>query len=137
MIRTETMFDGTKAKVIVDVNGEVIHQKIVSVGDGVVWVSSSKGKEYPVNLSDKVAMTMNVNVGDTAIIKTFKTGWLVVDVLPSIPEDEDVDEFTLLYKKKINGDISKEELERFEWLKENDEELQREMKEFEDLLGGY
>lgn len=137
MIRTETMSDGTKAKIIIDVDGETIHQPITHIGDGLVWVLSSKGNEYKVDLSDKVKMTMDIKVGDTAVIKTFRNGWLVVDVLPFIPEDEDVDEFSLLYKKKINGDISEEELERFEWLKENDEDLQNELKEFEDLLGGY
>lgn len=136
MIRTETMNDGNKAKVIIDVDGEIIEQEIIKVDDGEVWVKSSNDREYPVLLSDRIVLEdVPVNVGDIAVIRTFNR-WVVVDVKPALVDDE-VDEFTLLYKKKINGDISKEELERFEWLKENDEDLQNELKEFEDLLGGY
>ena len=94
MIRQETMHDGNKAKIIVDVDGETIHQPITQTGDGLVWVVSSKGNEYKVDLSDKVSMTMNFNVGDTAVIKTFKNGWLVTDIIPAESE-EDVDEFFL------------------------------------------
>ena len=136
MIRTETMKDGNKAKIVIDVDGEVIYQPITHIGDGLVWVKSSKDNEYPVNLSDRVAMTIPFNVGDTAVIKTFRTGWLVTDILPAEPEEE-VDEFTGLYRKKINGSLTDEELVRFEWLKKNDMDLQNELKEFEDLLGGY
>lgn len=136
MIRTKTMLDGNKAKIIVDVDGETIHQPITKIGDGLVWVVSSKGNEYKVDLSDKVSMTMNFNVGDTAVIKTFRNGWLVTDIIPA-DVDDDVDEFTLLYRKKINGTITDDELERYNWIQENDEDLQKELKEFEDLLGGY
>ena len=130
------MNDGNKAKVIIDVDGEIIEQEIIKVDDGEVWVKSSNDREYPVLLSDRIVLEdVPVNVGDIAVIRTFNR-WVVVDVKPALVDDE-VDEFTLLYKKKINGDISKEELERFEWLKENDEDLQNELKEFEDLLGGY
>ena len=135
MIRTETMPDGNKAKIIIDVDGERIDQPITKIGDGLVWVKSSKDNEYPVNLSDRVAMTIPFNVGDTAVIKTFRTGWLVTDIIPA--EQEEVDEFTELYRKKINGAITEEELKRYNWLKDNDEDLQNELKEFEDLLGGY
>lgn len=127
------MSDGNKAWVCWKVDGEVIEQKIVRLDDGYVWVSSSKGNEYPVKLSDKVALTMSFDVGDVAVIKCFKSGWLVFDIV----RQDEVDEFTLLYRKKINGTASNEELERFEWLKENDEDLQKELEEFDDLLGGY
>lgn len=136
MIRTETMQDGNKAKIVIDVDGEIIEQPITKIGDGLVWVKSSKDNEYPVNLSDRVLMTIPFNVGDTAVIKTFRTGWLVTDIIPAEPE-EDVDEFTELYRKKINGTITEDELDRYNWLKDNDMDLQNELKEFEDLLGGY
>ena len=136
MIRTETMKDGNKAKVIVDVAGEIVEQEIIKVDDGEVWVKSGNGREYPVLLSDRIVLEgVPVNVGDIAVIRTFNR-WVVVDVKPALVDDE-VDEFTDLYRKKINGTITEEELKRYNWLKDNDEELQREMKEFEDLLGGY
>ena len=130
------MRDGNKAKIVIDIDGEIIEQPITKIDDRLVWVKSSKDNEYPVNLSDRVLMTIPFNVGDTAVIKTFRTGWLVTDIIPAEPEEE-VDEFTELYRKKINGTLTDEELERFEWLKKNDEDLQNELKEFEDLLGGY
>ena len=136
MIKSETMSDGNKAKIVIDVDGEIIEQPITKIGEGLVWVKSSRGNEYKVNLSDRVLMTIPFNVGDTAVIKTFRTGWLVTDIIPAEPEEE-VDEFTELYRKKIKGTLTDEELERFEWLKKNDVDLQNELKEFEDLLGGY
>lgn len=136
MIKSETMSDGNKAKIVIDVDGEIIEQHITKIGDGLVWVKSSKDNEYPVNLSDRVSMTMSFNVGDTAVIKTFRTGWLVTDIIPAEPEEE-VDEFTELYRKKIKGTLTDEELERFEWLKCNDMDLQRELKEINDMFGGY
>ena len=45
-----------------------------------VTVVSRKGKKYDVDLSDKVRLTMTVEVGDMAVIKTFKDRWLVVDL---------------------------------------------------------
>ena len=135
VIRTQTMSDGNKAKLIYNNNGEAIEQKITKVCNEVLWVKSSKGKEYKVNMSDKVKMTMEVHVGDTAVIKTFKNGWLVFDVIPA-PADE-LTEFDILYRKKINGKITADELERFKWLQEHDMELQQQLKDFDDLLGGY
>ena len=135
MIRTETMRDGNKAKIVIDVDGETIHQPITKIGDRLVWVKSSRGNEYKVNLSDRVSMTMSFNVGDTAVIKTFRTGWLVTDIIPAT--DEEVDEFTVLYRKKIKGTATKEELARFEWLKKNDEDYLKELQEAEDMFGGY
>ena len=43
-------------------------------------VISRNGKKYNVDLSDKVRMTMNVETGDMAVIKTFKDRWLIIDL---------------------------------------------------------
>ena len=113
MIRTKTMRDGTKARLIYTVNGETIEQTICEIGTGKVWVESTRGKIYPVDLSDKVQMTMHPKVGDTAVIKTFKNGWLVVDILPAETDEPDLSP-------------ADEELE-----------LQRQIQEIEDMWGGY
>ena len=112
MIKRKTMEDGVKVKIITNTIGETIEQGIVETGEDRVWVKSGNGKTYPVLLSDNVRMTMEVNVGDIAVIKTFKPDWLVVDIIPA--EEEEV--------------LSPEEEEA---------ETQRQIREFEDLLGGY
>ena len=112
MKTTKTMPDGTKATIVYSVDGEPIEQVVTKVESDKVWVKSSKGNEYPVMLSDKVRMTDTVNVGDIAIIKTFKKGWIVFDII----------------HKDIEEELSGEE-ERLE--------TERQIKDFEDLLGGY
>ena len=90
-----------------------IEQKIVQVGKDMLKVKSTKGKEYWVIKSDKV-LQMDVNVGDIAVVGTFKTGWLVTDVMP--------------YEEPVKEVLSEGEENR---------ELSRQLKEFDTLLGGY
>ena len=84
-----------------------IYQKIIEVREKSVKVISKNGKEYFVKLSDK-AKTLSINEMDTAEIKTFKECWLVTDVFP--------------YKEEVD---------------DSDEELQRQLKMFHSLGGGY
>ena len=109
------MPDGTKVKVIVD-DGKVetIHQTIRKIGDDRFFVVSGNNKTYSVDLSDKVRLELldEVLVGDTAVIKTFPNKWLVVDVIA----------------KELEPVLSPEEEKK---------ELERQLKEIEDLYGGY
>ncbi len=88
---------------------ETIYQKIIEVRESSVKVISKNNKEYFVKLSDKVKMCNNIYEKDTAVIKTFDKCWLVVDIIPYVKETVD----------------------------ESDEELQRQIKEFTILGGGY
>ena len=109
-IQTKTAKDGGEYKIITDDGKPTwIKQKIVQLGKDMLKVQSSKGTEYWVTKSDKV-QTMKPKIKDTAIIGTFPTGWLVTDIIP--------------YKKPKKED-------------ENKEELQKQIKEFETLGGGY
>lgn len=90
----------------------VLEQVIIETHKHYVRVISRNGKEYDVNLSDIVKMTMNVEVGDMAIIKTFPNGWLVTSI-----------------RKKYKEPVLSEEEEK--------KETERQIKEFEELLGGY
>lgn len=109
-VETKTGKDGGKYKIIYD-DGKTawIRQTIVGLGKDMLKVRSSKGNEYWVAKSDKV-MTMTPKERDIAIVGTFKTGWLVTDIIPYVePAVEDC----------------------------TDEELERQIKEFEILGGGY
>ena len=66
----------------------IIKQPILKVYDDAVRVISNNGKEYNVQLSDKVRLTMNAETGDTAIIKTFPNGWLVTDIKKQFKEEK-------------------------------------------------
>lgn len=90
----------------------VLKQKIVDVSPTQLRVMSGNGKVYSVNLSDKVMMTLNPQIGDTAIVKTFKTGWLVTDIV-----------------KKVEPKSLSEEEERLE--------TERQIREIEEMWGGY
>ena len=57
-----------------------IEQIVFEAHKHFVTVISRSGKKYNVDLSDRVRMTMNVETGDMAVIKTFKDRWLVVDL---------------------------------------------------------
>lgn len=83
-------------------------QTVVEVGNDMIKVVSSKGNMYWVAKSDKV-MTMDVKQKDVAVVGTFKSGWLVTDVLKHTEEIVD----------------------------DSDEELQRQLNEFNILGGGY
>lgn len=97
-------------KIILD-DGKVstIYQTITEVRDNSVKVLSKNNKEYFVKLSDKVKFYNEINVKDTAVIKTFDKCWLVVDVIK----------------------YEKEEVE------DDDEELKRQLEMFKALGGGY
>lgn len=97
-------------KIILD-DGKVstIYQTITEVRENSVKVLSKNNKEYFVKLSDKVKFCNEINVKDTAVIKTFDKCWLVVDVIK----------------------YEKEEVE------DDDEELKRQLKMFKALGGGY
>lgn len=99
----------TKPRIIKPSNEpKLIEQKIIEVHNHFVKVISRKGNTYDVNLSDRVRMTMTVEVGDTAIINPLDNGWLVVD----------------LVKKPVTPKLSKEQ----------EDMLQQEL---ESLLGEY
>ena len=90
MIKYKTIDDGVKAKIITkDKEPKILHQKITDTGPISVEVMSMNGKRYFVSLSDRVRLTLNYNIGDTAVIKCFETGWLVVDIIHSV-DDVDV-----------------------------------------------
>ena len=133
MIRNKTMKDGTIAKLVYDADGESVQQLIVQVHDEYVVVRSSEGNEYPVRLSDKVKMTQSVNVGDTAVVKIFHHDWLVFAVIPATTET--VDEFDILYRKKIKNELTAEELQRYNELLET--EVQEQADDFDNMFGGY
>ena len=95
--------------IIDDGKVDTIYQIITEVRESSVKVVSKNQKEYFVKLSDKVRMTEVINEKDTAVIKTFKDCWLVVDIIPYVPIV----------------------------VEDDDEELQRQLKEFTILGGGY
>lgn len=111
MIKYKTMSDGNKVKIVTNIDGESFEQKITGVQKDKVWVVSSKGNEYPVMLSDRVRMTMSVEVDDVAVIKRFKNGWLVFDVI-----------------KKEEESVLSEEEEQIE--------LEKQLKELDDIGWG-
>ena len=91
----------------------IIKQNVIHISNDEIMVVSANDKKYPVTLSDRVRLTMNVEIGDTAIIKTFPTGWLVVDII----------------KKEVEAVLSPAEDEL---------ELQRQQKELDDIgYGNY
>lgn len=96
--------------IIID-DGEVstIYQKIIEVRTNSVKVISKNGKEYFVKLSDKVKLTTEIKEQDTAVIKTFEKCWIVTDIIPYVKEE----------------------------IEDDDEELQRQLKMFHSLGGGY
>lgn len=94
-------------EIIEDEEISTIEQKIVEDGKNVVKVISSKGNLYNVKKSDIVKMTKICRTGDTAVIKTFPKGWLVVDVIP----------------KKVDIEINID--------------LEKELQSFNNLCGGY
>lgn len=94
--------------IIDDGKESTIYQKVVEVRPNSVKVISKNGKEYFVKLSDK-AKTLTINEMDTVEIKTFEKCWLVTDVFPYVKEEVD----------------------------DSDEELQRQLKMFHSLGGGY
>lgn len=117
IVKTKTMKDGNKVKIIQQTNSvNIIRQKILKVGSTHVQVISGNMNKYMVKLSDRVRMTMSVSEGDTAIIKTFENGWLVVDVEKQSKELDGLEQ------------VSDEK---------NQKDLEKQLKEIEDLYGGY
>ena len=95
--------------IIDDGKVDTIYQKITEVRESSVKVISKNNKEYFVKLSDKVKIFNTIKEQDTAVIKTFNECWLVVDIIPYVKEETD----------------------------ESEEELQRQIKQFTILGGGY
>lgn len=113
-VSSKTMPDGTKAKIKTETYGDydIIYQTIKRVFSQSVTVISGTGKHYNVRLSDRVIYENNIEVGDTAEIKTFDNGWLVTNIIKQEKEPELTPE-------------------------EEQVELEKQIKEFEDLYGGY
>ena len=113
-VSSKTMPDGSKAKVITETHGDydVIYQTITRIFNRSVTVISGTGKYYNVRLSDKVIYEGNIEVGDTAEIKTFDNGWIVTNII-------------------------KQEKEPELTLEEEQKEIEKQLKEIEDLYGGY
>lgn len=95
--------------IIDDGKVDTIYQKITEVRESSVKVISKNNKEYFVKLSDKVKIFNTIKEQDTAVIKTFNECWLVVDIIPYVKEETD----------------------------DSEEELQRQIKQFTILGGGY
>lgn len=95
--------------IIDDGKVDTIYQKITEVRESSVKVISKNNKEYFVKLSDKVKIFNTIKEQDTAVIKTFNECWLVVDIIPYIKEETD----------------------------DSEEELQKQIKQFTILGGGY
>lgn len=95
--------------IIDDGKVDTIYQKITEVRESSVKVISKNNKEYFVKLSDKVKIFNTIKEQDTAVIKTFNECWLVVDIIPYVKEETD----------------------------DSEEELQKQIKQFTILGGGY
>lgn len=89
-VSSKTMPDGSKAKIITETYGDydIIYQTIKRIFNTSVTVISGTGKLYNVRLSDKVIYESNIEVGDTAEIKTFDNGWLVTNIIKQEKEPE-------------------------------------------------
>ena len=74
--------------------------KNVDMVNGVAWVTSKTGKTYPVEISDKVRMTMNPTKDDLAIIRIIGNRWIMIDVKKKAPVElmvkQDPDEWDIL-----------------------------------------
>lgn len=129
-------YKGMKCKeVYYDNSVDTIYQPIVEVGKSFVKVISRAGKEYWVQMSDRVEMTMHPKKRDTAVIKTFPDKWLVVDIQEFVPEEKS--EIEVLMVKEMHDGLSDEERARLEWLKENDEDYLEQVREMNEILGSY
>lgn len=129
-------YKGMKCKeVYYDNSVDTIYQPIVEVGKSFVKVVSRGGKEYWVQMSDRVEMTMSPKKRDTAVIKTFPDRWLVVDVFEY--EEEEKSEIEVLMVKEMHEGLNDEERERLDWLRENDEDYLEQVREMNEILGYY
>lgn len=102
--------NGNKYRVVT-YDEEPITQSIKAVKGNKLTVMSRRLRTYDVVLSAEL-IGSDIEVGDTAVIATLKKGWKVIDVI----------------KQEKPPVLSAEEEAK---------ELERQMKEFEDLLGGY
>jgi len=93
-VSSKTMPDGSKAKIITETYGDydIIYQTITRVFSQSVTVISGTGKLYNVKLSDRVIYENNIEVGDTAEIKTFDNSWLVTNIIKQEKEPEQTPE---------------------------------------------
>ena len=129
-----------------------IRQTICNVGKYALEVVSGNMKYYKVKMSDRVRLTMTPEPGDTAIIKTFPDGWLVVD----IEERKDLGKYDTEYEseeacfsedmvnrlkvrrklliRKTRVEVA--ELERQIDIEE-EKELERQRREIDEIFGDY
>ena len=93
-VSSKTMPDGSKAKIITEAKGDydIIYQTIKRIFNTSVTVISGTGKLYNVRLSDRVIYENNIEIGDTAEIKTFDNGWLVTNIIKQEKEPEQTPE---------------------------------------------
>lgn len=93
-VSSKTMPDGSKAKIITETYGDydIIYQTIKRIFNTSVTVISGTGKLYNVRLSDRVIYENNIEIGDTAEIKTFDNGWLVTNIIKQEKEPEQTPE---------------------------------------------
>ena len=93
-VSSKTMPDGSKAKIITETKGDydIIYQTIKRIFNTSVTVISGTGKLYNVRLSDRVIYENNIEIGDTAEIKTFDNGWLVTNIIKQEKEPEQTPE---------------------------------------------
>ena len=92
-------------------NEDPITQSIKAVKGNKLTVMSRRLRTYDVVLSAEL-IGSDIEVGDTAVIATLKKGWKVIDVI-------------------------KQEKPQVLSAEEEAKELERQMKEFEDMFGGY
>ena len=129
-----------------------IYQPISKVGSYAVEVVSGRGNFYNVKLSDRVAMIGNLEVGDTAVIKTFEEGWLVTDIIKRESKDKYYTEYEsedacfsddMVNRLKVRRKLLIRETRRKVWeleqeiKKEEEKELERQMREFDEIFGDY
>ena len=129
-----------------------IYQPISKVGSYAVEVVSGRGNFYKVKLSDRVAMIGNMEVGDTAVIKTFPDGWLVTDIIKREPKDKYYTEYEsedacgfddMLNVLKVRRKLLIRETRRKVWEleqqidEEEKKELERQLREMDEIFGDY
>ena len=103
-------------------------QRISEVKPTHVQVTSNKGNQYWVKLSDVVKMTMTPEEGDLAVIRTFESGWLVVDLVKYY---DTLDEIGQIRVKIKEGRATEEEKAKY------DAEVKKQRQSLNDLMGDY
>ena len=103
------MINVTKPRIIK--NPKTIEQVIIEAYDDKVKVISKSNKEYFVSLSDKLRFNKNIEIGDTAIIKTFPNNWVVTDIKKPFKKEEVLTEI----EEQLELERQQKELEDIGW----------------------